>query len=51
MEVLPEVDCEEDVTITDNEEDDEESARDLEGLRDLESSLSNIRISPTVTHM
>ncbi|KAI2648458.1 Dynein regulatory complex subunit 7 [Labeo rohita] len=51
MEVLPEVDCEEDVTITDNEEDDEESARDLEGLRDLESSLSNIRINPTVTHM
>lgn len=39
MEVLPEVDCEEDATITDDEEDDEES------------SLSNIRITPTVTHM
>ncbi len=41
MEVLAEVDCEEDVTVTDDEE----------GARGLESSLSNIRITPTVTHM
>lgn len=40
MEVLPEADCEEDATITDDEE----------GVRELESRLSNIRITPTVTH-
>ncbi|KAL1247382.1 hypothetical protein QQF64_022758 [Cirrhinus molitorella] len=51
MEVLPEVDCEEDVTILDDEDGNEERARDLEGLRDLESSLSNRRITPTVTHI
>ncbi|XP_056106838.1 dynein regulatory complex subunit 7 isoform X2 [Rhinichthys klamathensis goyatoka] len=41
MEVLPEADCEEDATITDDEE----------GVRELKSRLSNIRITPTVTHI
>lgn len=41
MEVLPEADCEEDATIIDDEE----------GVRELKSRLSNIRITPTVTHM
>ncbi|XP_043083581.1 dynein regulatory complex subunit 7 isoform X1 [Puntigrus tetrazona] len=45
MEALPEVDCEEDVAVTDDEEDDEASARDLE------SGLSVIRITPTVAHI
>lgn len=47
MEVLPEADCEEDATITDEEE----RAQDPEGVRELESRLSNIRITPTLTHM
>ncbi|CAM4734336.1 unnamed protein product [Leuciscus chuanchicus] len=41
MEVLPEADCEEDATITDDEE----------GVRELKSRLSNIRTTPTVTHI
>jgi len=42
MEVLPEADCEEDATITYDEE---------EGVRELKSRLSSIPTTPTVTHM
>ncbi|KAG1938214.1 dynein regulatory complex subunit [Pimephales promelas] len=42
MEVLPEADCEEDATITYDEE---------EGVRELKSRLSSIPTTPTVTHI
>lgn len=43
MEALPEVESEEDATLTDDEE--------KKGFREMESRLNNIRISPELPHM